>query len=152
MASNGLIRRSIVFIPRPPDLPTFAATLYNSTTLLIFAKLELENPIRCWRVCLQATTLSSQPLALTGAADRVNPGFQAVRVGSTVLLLGGYSPTTRCSEPLDVYVCKMHGDSLHVERAVCGGPRIPSPRTCALDTTLECRSTHTYIHTTAVRH
>lgn len=135
MASpNGgglLVRRSIVFIPKPPDLPTFTATTLDETTLLIFAKLELENPIRCWRIHVaDGRTISSQPLTLTGAADRVNPGFQATRLGPSVVLLGGYTDSTRCTAHLDVFVCKQRGAaSLHIERVTCSGPRIPTPRT-----------------------
>lgn len=128
-ASNGLVRRSIVFIPRPPDLPTFAATQLDDDTLLVFAKIELENPLRCWRVKITNSALSSAPVPLTGAADCVQPGFQAVRLGSTVCLVGGYRPTTHCREHLDVFVCKQRGSLLHVDRLVCSGARIPSPRT-----------------------
>ena len=131
-STGGLVRRSIVFIPHPPDLPTFSATHLNDTTLLVFAKAELENPIQCWRITLTDGTLSSAPLQLTGCTDRVQPGFQAIRAGSNVVLLGGYSPNTSCTDHLDVFICKQRGTSLHVERLSCSGARIPSPRTYAM--------------------
>ncbi len=123
----------MVFIPRPPPLPTFTTCALDAQTLLIFAKLDPEHPIRCWRVVAHADeTVTSTPIMLTGCTTKLLPGFQAACMmhSATVVLLGGYNARTTSSQNLDVFVCRDVTPTvtqMQIVQLDCRG-QSPSPR------------------------